>query len=69
MKAKRLLLGLCVGMSIMLGVQAAYPERPITIVVPFPAGGSTDAIARAVGAKMSACPACWVARLPPPSST
>ncbi|CAN7368493.1 tripartite tricarboxylate transporter substrate binding protein [Massilia sp. LjRoot122] len=41
-------------MSVVLGVQAAYPERPITIVVPFPAGGSTDAIARAVGAKMSA---------------
>ena len=54
MNAKRLLLGLCVGMSVVLGVQAAYPERPITIVVPFPAGGSTDAIARAVGAKMSA---------------
>lgn len=53
MNAKRLLLGLCVGMSVALGVQAAYPERPITIVVPFPAGGSTDAIARAVGAKLA----------------
>lgn len=54
MIARRLLLGLCVGMSVALAAQAAYPERPITIVVPFPSGGSTDAIARAVGTKMSA---------------
>lgn len=33
---------------------AAYPERPITFIVPFPPGGSSDAIARAVGQKMSA---------------
>ncbi len=54
MNARRLLLGLCAGMSLALGAQAAYPERPITIVVPFPAGGSTDVIARAVGAKLTA---------------
>ena len=33
---------------------AAYPEKPITMVVPFPPGGSTDTIARALGTRMSA---------------
>lgn len=31
---------------------AAYPERPITIIVPFAAGGPTDTIARIVGEHM-----------------
>ena len=33
--------------------QAAYPEHPITIVVPTAAGGGNDAFARIVGQKMS----------------
>lgn len=32
---------------------ADYPTKPVTIVVPFPAGGSTDNIARIIGAKMT----------------
>jgi hypothetical protein len=40
--------GVALGMSVALGAQAAYPEKTITVVVPFPAGGSTDAIARAM---------------------
>ncbi|GAA4354839.1 tripartite tricarboxylate transporter substrate binding protein [Variovorax defluvii] len=34
------------------GAQGAYPNRPVTIVVPYPAGGSADILARTVGQKL-----------------
>ena len=34
--------------------QPAWPTRPVTIIVPFAAGGSTDVVARMVGEKLSA---------------
>ena len=37
---KTLLAVLLSGMSLM--AQAAFPEKPITVVVPYPPGGATD---------------------------
>jgi len=45
-----------VALATLVGLAAAhaqiYPSRPITLVVPFPAGGSTDAVARIVAERM-----------------
>ena len=30
------------------GAQAAFPERPVTLIVPWAAGGGTDAVARQI---------------------
>src|SRR5215510_2074350 len=32
----------------------AYPTRPITIIVPFPAGGPLDTLSRVIGERMKA---------------
>lgn len=40
-------------MSLAAGLAgAAYPERAITLIVPFPAGGTVDAVARIAGARL-----------------
>lgn len=33
----------------------AYPSRAVTLIVPFPAGGGVDAVARIVAEKMAGC--------------
>jgi len=35
------------------GLAAAYPDKPLRLVVPFPAGGPTDAMARLIGQHLS----------------
>ncbi|AKQ54103.1 Bug family tripartite tricarboxylate transporter substrate binding protein [Bordetella hinzii] len=44
-----LLLGAACGMT---AAQAAYPERGVKIIVPYPAGQTTDVIARAIGQEL-----------------
>ena len=44
------LLGL--GLSVSASVFAQYPNRPVTLIVPWGAGGGTDAVARFIGSLM-----------------
>ena len=37
------------GLATAFGAHAAYPERPIEVIISFPPAGATDALARAVG--------------------
>jgi tripartite-type tricarboxylate transporter receptor subunit TctC len=47
---------LAVGIAILIGAAAAraqeYPSRPVTMIVPFPAGGPLDAVARIMAERM-----------------
>jgi tripartite-type tricarboxylate transporter receptor subunit TctC len=54
---RRALLGLAAAATLAASAPASaesdYPNRPITLIVPFPAGGQSDLIARLVTAKMT----------------
>jgi tripartite-type tricarboxylate transporter receptor subunit TctC len=48
------LLGLVVSLLFAAGASAqAFPSKPVRILVPFPAGGTTDIVARLVGQRVS----------------
>ena len=60
MKQRTLSLGLVLALSgwltahtpITIAADAAYPSRPIRLVLPFPSGGGTDSLARIMAPKM-----------------
>jgi len=54
MNRRQTLVAVCAVSAITLSslAHAAWPERPITLIVPWGAGGSTDATARVVGVEL-----------------
>ena len=52
---RRSLLTGCVGIlgALAITAHAAYPDRPIRLIIPFSAGGTVDAVARTLGAQLS----------------
>jgi len=53
-KSLRLLAGIALMASAFAHAQGAYPTKPITMIVPFSAGGPTDTVARLLAQAMSA---------------
>jgi tripartite-type tricarboxylate transporter receptor subunit TctC len=53
MKPIRLLAGLVLALSAGLTHAQAYPNRSVRVIVPYPAGGTVDAVARVVAQRLS----------------
>ena len=49
---KKTLIGLALAIAATVSAFAAYPEKTVTMIVPFPPGGSTDSIARVLAQKL-----------------
>lgn len=51
-KTARIAVAAC-ALGAMAAAHAAWPDRPVTIVVPYSPGGAADAIARVIGSRLS----------------
>src|SRR6478736_9290384 len=52
MLTKKLICTLALGLAAMASHAQTWPTKPVTLLVPFPAGGSTDMVARALSTKL-----------------
>ncbi|WP_295528111.1 tripartite tricarboxylate transporter substrate binding protein [uncultured Pseudacidovorax sp.] len=53
MMKRRLAMAVLACSAALPALAADWPAKPITLIVPFPAGGSTDALARLIGQRLS----------------
>jgi tripartite-type tricarboxylate transporter receptor subunit TctC len=49
---KTLIASIALGLLAAVAQAQSWPTKPVTLVVPFPPGGSTDTVARAIGPKL-----------------
>jgi tripartite-type tricarboxylate transporter receptor subunit TctC len=49
---KQWIIAAVLAMGIVAPAHAVYPDKPVTIIVPFPPGGSTDMVARAIAPRL-----------------
>jgi tripartite-type tricarboxylate transporter receptor subunit TctC len=47
-----LMIGVCLLLSPAVGLAQDWPQRPVRLVVPYPAGGGTDTVARVLAQKL-----------------
>jgi tripartite-type tricarboxylate transporter receptor subunit TctC len=52
MRRRLLTLALC-GLAVLAQAQPTWPDKPITMIVPFPPGGVADTVARPVAEALS----------------